>query len=67
MNDLAFFRALRKLPLRYLRPGLDVSRFGEGARGVIVASNGAAKDSLPTLVYKGGRWEKDNQTGPTRR
>lgn len=59
MNDLTFFRAVRKLPEEYLRPGTDVSRFGEGARGIIIAATGGVA-SLPTLVYRDGKWKKDS-------
>lgn len=60
MNDLAFFRAVRKLPEAYLRPGINVSRFGEGANGQIIAAIGGGAP-LPTLIYsRDGKWKKDS-------
>jgi hypothetical protein len=67
VNDLTFFHAVRKLPSRYLRPGINVSRFGEGHQGRIIATHAASRDALPTLVYRDGRWVKDNPSSPVRR
>lgn len=67
MNDVGMMRAIRKLPAAYVLPGVNVTRFGEGAEGSIVASHAASRGQLPTLVYRDGRWEKDNPHGPVRR
>lgn len=49
MNDYLLIVAIRKLPKRYLMPGINVTRFGDA--GIV-----AAHPDRPALVFKDKKW-----------
>lgn len=59
MNDLLIVKAIRKLPPRFVRPGLDLTRFGE----TVIAVH---PEFCPLQFYK-GKWRKINLTSAVRR
>ena len=50
MNDHLLIEAVRKMPARYVKPGINVTRFGES--GIV-----AAHPELPAMLYKNGKWQ----------
>jgi len=59
MNDKQMIDAIRKLPARYVKPGIDVTRYG--------ASILACHPDFPGMKFVGGKWKKIDVTTAVRR
>lgn len=49
MNDFLVIEAIRKLPRRYVTPGVNVTRFGDA--GVVMAH-----PDRPAMIFKDKKW-----------
>ena len=59
MNDKQLIDAIRKLPAKFVRPGIDVTRYG--------ASIIAVHPDFPGMKFVGGRWKVIDVTTAVRR